>query len=329
MAEAVLRRMTFTSGYGRHVLLTGHGSTTVNNPYASALDCAACGGHTGEANARVAAGVLNDPEVRVTLRERGIDIPDTTWFLGCLHDTTTDEVRIFDADLAPPGHHAEIPRIKALLERAGATARRERAVRMGLPLDAAVDRRIFLRSRDWSEIRPEWGCAGNAAFIAAPRLRTRQVDLEGRVFLHEYDWRADRDFQTLELILTAPLVVAAWINLQYFGSTVNNRVFGSGNKVLHNVAGNFGVLEGNGGDLKVGLPWQSVHDGTRFVHEPVRLTAVVEAPLEAIATVIARHEGVRQLVEHRWIHLYAMKDGDVSHRYAGGGTWEATCVTNS
>ncbi|GCC48906.1 hypothetical protein chiPu_0033097, partial [Chiloscyllium punctatum] len=101
MAEAVLRAMSMTQDFARLVLLTGHGSTTVNNPHASGLDCGACGGHTGEANARVAAAILNDPGVRRGLAGKGIDIPEDTWFLGCLHDTTTDEVHIFDADDLP------------------------------------------------------------------------------------------------------------------------------------------------------------------------------------------------------------------------------------
>ncbi len=49
----------------------------------------------------MAAGILNDPEVRRGLRGKGIDIPEDTWFLGCLHDTTTDEVRIFDQHEVP------------------------------------------------------------------------------------------------------------------------------------------------------------------------------------------------------------------------------------
>jgi uncharacterized protein YbcC (UPF0753/DUF2309 family) len=120
------------------------------------------------------------------------------------------------------------------------------------------------------------------------------------------------------------MVVASWINLQYYGSTVNNRVFGSGNKVLHNVTGTIGVLEGNAGDLKTGLPWQSVHDGKRFVHEPLRLNVLIEAPIEAITGVIAKHQTVRDLVENRWLHLFAIsEDGRVSHRYLKDYQWQS------
>jgi len=323
MAEAVLRAMSMTSDFGRLVLMTGHGSTTVNNPHASGLDCGACGGHTGEANARVAAAILNDSSVRVGLRERGIDVPDDTWFLGCLHDTTTDEIRIFDEQNAPASHRTLIAEMRKVLARATSLTRLERATLLGIPRDAETERRVVSRSRDWAQVRPEWGLAGNAAFIAAPRVRTRGIDFGGRTFLHDYDWRIDTDFTVLNLIMTAPMVVASWINLQYYGSTVNNRVFGSGNKVLHNVTGVLGVLEGNAGDLKVGLPWQSVHDGTRFVHEPVRLNVFIEAPIDALNAVIAKNDGVRELVDNRWLHLFAMSDdGRVSKRYRKDCDWE-------
>jgi hypothetical protein len=322
-AEAVLRGMSMTRDFAYLVLMTGHGSTTVNNPHASSLDCGACGGHSGEANARVAAAILNQASVREGLRARGIDIPDDTWFLGCLHDTTTDEVRIYDAADAPATHRARIEEARALLSQASSLARRERAVLLGIPENADTERRVIARSRDWAQVRPEWGLAGNASFIAAPRERTRGLDLGGRAFLHDYAWREDADFSVLELIMTAPMVVASWINLQYYGSTVNNRVFGAGNKVLHNVAGSIGVLEGNAGDLRLGLPIQSVHDGTRFIHEPLRLNVLIEAPCEAIDAVIAKHEGVRQLVDNRWLHLFAIADdGRVSHRYRGRLHWE-------
>ena len=324
MAEAVLRAMSMTRDFARLVMLTGHGSTTVNNPHASGLDCGACGGHTGEANARVAAAILNDPDVRRGLRPCGIDIPDDTWFLGCLHDTTTDEIRIFDAGSAPSSHVQDIERLRDWLTQASHLARMERAALLGVSKDSATDARIKARSRDWSQVRPEWGLAGNAAFIAAPRERTAGIDLSGRAFLHNYDWRADDGFGVLELIMTAPMVVASWINLQYYGSTVNNRAFGAGNKVLHNVVGTIGVLEGNAGDLKVGLPMQSVHDGARFVHEPLRLNVFIAAPIEAINNMIVKHASVRELADNHWLHLFVIGElGAVTHRYRGALAWES------
>jgi uncharacterized protein YbcC (UPF0753/DUF2309 family) len=322
-AEAVLRGMSLTTGFAPLVLMTGHGSTTVNNPYASGLDCGACGGYTGEANARVAAAILNERRTRDGLRERGIDIPADTWFVGCLHDTTTDEIRMYDADAAPASHRARLDDVRAVLARAGARARRERAPLLRIDAGRNVDRLVKARSRDWSQVRPEWGLAGNAAFIAAPRSRTRGIDFGGRAFLHDYDWRSDAGFGVLELVMTAPMVVASWINLQYYGSTVNNRVFGSGNKVLHNVAGIIGVLEGNAGDLKVGLPLQSVHDGERLIHEPLRLSVFIEAPHDAIDAVIAKHGGVRDLVENHWLHLFAIGDDGTIARRGEAGAWRA------
>jgi hypothetical protein len=327
-AESVLRGMSMTKTFARLVMLTGHGSTTVNNPHASGLDCGACGGHTGEANARVAAAILNDPQVRVGLEDRGIVIPKDTWFLGCLHDTTTDVIKIFDQDEVPASHAVEMKQLRAWLEQASSLARAERALSLGAPKGASAGRSVVGRSKDWSQVRPEWGLAGNAAFIAAPRERTRGIDLGGRAFLHDYDWHRDAGFSVLELIMTAPMVVASWINLQYYGSVVNNRTFGSGNKVLHNVAGSIGVLEGNAGDLRVGLPWQSVHDGKRFVHEPLRLNVFIEAPIEAINAVIAKHEALRNLLDNGWLHLFAISEtGQVSHRYQSNRTWKSvTCA---
>lgn len=324
MAEAVLRAMSLTRDFAPFVLLAGHGATTVNNPHAAGLDCGACGGHTGEANARVAAAILNDRQVRRGLADRGIDVPDDTWFVAALHDTTCDAVHLFDLEEIPTQRRTALAELRAWLDAAADHARLMRAPRLGIAPDADAHAAILDRTHDWSQIRPEWGLAGCAAFIAAPRDATAGLDLEGRVFLHTYDWRSDEYFKTLELIMTAPMVVASWINLQYYGSTVDNDAFGAGDKTLHNVVGTLGVLEGNAGDLKAGLPLQSVHDGRRFVHEPLRLTVVVAAPTDAIDAVIARHESVRHLVDHGWLHLFALGDDrTIRQRHRGAARWSS------
>ncbi len=321
MAETALRGMSLTGHFPRLVLVAGHGATAANNPHASGLQCGACGGYSGEVNARLLADVLNSADVRRGLAARGIEIPASTLFVGALHDTTTDAVTLFDEDCPSKAHEPDLAAARAWLAAAGKIARGERALR--LPR-AAGEGSLAKRSRDWAELRPEWALAGCQAFIAAPRRRTAGRCLDGRAFLHDYDWMSDRDFGVLELILTAPVVVASWIGLQYYGSTVAPQAFGGGNKLLHNVTGGIGVVEGNGGMLRGGLPWQSVHDGERCVHEPLRLSVCIEAPREAIADVLRRHAGVRALFDNRWLHLFALDEcGQMAWRYAGDLRWTA------
>lgn len=318
IAETVLRAMSLTQNFARFVLLCGHGANVVNNPFASALHCGACGGHAGDVNARLLAGLLNDPAVRQGLAQKGLPIPTDTVFLGGLHDTTTDAVTLFDEDLDTDPDAAELKTIRRWLLQSGALASAERAARIA----GASAHSIAERSRDWSQTRPELGLAGCNAFIAAPRSRTKACVLDGRSFLHDYVWRQDEGFKILELILTAPVVVASWISLQYFGSTVAPSLFGAGNKLLHNVVGGVGVVEGNGGNLRAGLPWQSVHDGSAYLHEPLRLTVAVEAPKEAITTILERHDGVRALFDKGWLHLFALDEkGRMAWRYAGDSLW--------
>ena len=317
-AEFALRNMGMIRDLSRLVLLVGHGSTTSNNPQATGLDCGACAGQTGEASARIAVALLNDPPTRSGLVEKGIVIPEDTYFIAGLHDTTTDEVLLFDQEDLPSSHTKDLAQLRQWLDAAGQMTRMERATLLGTGdlSRSAINADIQRRTRDWAQVRPEWALAGNAAFIAAPRTRTASCNLAGRSFLHDYNWHDDAQFGTLQLIMTAPMVVANWINMQYYGSVVDNRHFGSGNKVLHNVVGgSVGVLEGNGGDLRVGLALQSLHDGARWIHEPMRLNVFIEAPRDAIDDVIDRHEMVRQLIENAWIHFFQIdEDGSISRR---------------
>ena len=315
-AAAVLRAMSLTRGHARLILLVGHGAQVTNNPHESGYHCGACGGQTGAVSARLLAGLLNDPETRAGLPARGIDLPSDTLFVAGLHDTTTDRITVFDEAL-PLSHRADLTQGRGWLDRATGLARAERAAR----LPGASAATIASRARDWSEIRPEWGLAGCAAFIAAPREATAGRDLSGRAFLHSYDWRQDEGFGTLELILTAPVVVASWISLQYYGSAVAPDIFGGGNKLIHNVVGGIGVVQGNGGLLRPGLPWQAIHDGEALAHEPLRLSVMVEAPQDAISAILARHEGLRALFDNGWLHLLALDNGRVTARYADGGEW--------
>lgn len=317
-AAAVLRAMSLTEGHARLVLLVGHGAQVTNNPHESAYHCGACCGQTGEVSSRLLAALLNDPETRAGLPAHGLSLPEDTLFVAGLHDTVTDKVTLY-RDTPAPNHVADLKQAEAWLAAAGKLSRAERALR----LPGATGEDLAKRAADWAEVRPEWGLAGCGAFIAAPRSATTGRDLQGRAFLHSYDWQADKGFATLELILTAPVVVASWISLQYYGSTVAPRLFGGGNKLIHNVVGGIGVVEGNGGLLRPGLPIQSVHDGERMAHEALRLSVMIEAPVEAMTEILARHEGVRQLFDNGWLHLFALKEGRVAARYLPGLQWDA------
>ncbi|WP_339081640.1 DUF2309 domain-containing protein [Pseudomonas sp. TMP9] len=308
VAAKILRAMSLTHDFPPLIVLLGHGSQSANNPQAAGLDCGACCGQSGEINARLLADLLNDAHVRSALVHEGIDLPAECRVLAGLHNTTTDEIQVFASESLPPLLQPAWRTLRQALDDAGERARGERAALLGLSHLSEKPTKLLTslrrRAADWAQTRPEWGLAGNAAFIAAPRSRTRGQNLQGRSFLHDYDWQQDAGGQVLELIMTAPMVVANWINLQYLTSTTDNLKFGSGNKVLHNVVGgHIGVFEGNGGDLRIGLAHQSLHDGQRWVHRPLRLSVVIQAPQRMIDKVIAEHAAVRDLVMNGWLYL--------------------------
>jgi hypothetical protein len=298
--------------FGRLVVFAGHASETINNPYDASLDCGACAGNPGGPSARVLASICNDEAVKSELRDRGFEIPEDTVFVAGQHNTTTDEVELFAEDV-PESHADDLDRLRADLATARENAAAERAASMGADGSTGVGE-TERRAADWAETRPEWGLAGNAGFVVGPRELTSGLDLDGRAFLHSYDWSTDPDGDALEAILTGPMVVTQWINAQYYFSTVDNAVYGSGSKVTQNPVGNVGVYQGNGGDLMTGLPLQSLTaaDDVPY-HQPLRLSTVVHAPVERVTGVLADHGELTRLLDNDWLSLTVV-DPTQDHR---------------
>lgn len=325
MAAGALTGMGINDNLAPLVLITGHGSSSVNNPHASGLDCGACGGHSGEINALTAVQILNEEAVRKELVTKGINIPSKTLFVACLHNTTTDEIEIINENFLPESHKSAMVAIKESLKEASELNRLERAQRMNLGAQNAseITKNIVGRANDWAQVRPEWGLAGCNAFVIAPRHRTKGLNLKGKSFLQSYDASKDHGNAILESIMTAPMVVTSWINLQYYASSVDNLHFGSGNKTLHNVTGGIGVLEGSTGDLRIGLPLQSVHNGKTLEHLPQRLNVIIEASKEAINGVLLRNESIKQLCDNAWITLLRLdENGQISQKYTKDCRWQ-------
>lgn len=138
--------------------------------------------------------------------------------------------------------------------------------------------------------------AGSAAFIVAPRSFTRHVHLGGRSFLYNYDWRRDGGGEALATILTAPMVVAQWVDCQSLLSPIDNRRYGAGDETVHNPVGPVGVVRDNGGDLCFGLPLQSLfHDDGTQARIPQRLLTIVLAPLARVRAGVDGQEVLRRL----------------------------------
>ncbi len=302
-----LKMMGLCKNFAPLVIFCGHGSATQNNAYATALDCGACGGRHGGTNAQVLAKMLNQAAVRIALTELDIHIPDDTVFLAAQHNTTTDEVEIY-SDAASSHLQDALAKIRTDLVLA---RNKNSAWRLGqlYPHKAATQaaNQTQQHAQDWAQVRPEWGLSRNASFIIGPRWLTQQVDLQGRSFLHSYQWDEDTDASSLTTILTAPMIVTHWINSQYFFSTLDNIAFGGGSKISKNISGKIGIMQGNASDLMHGLPLQSVYkNDAEAYHECLRLSVMVYAPRSMIKRIIDQHDNLQKLFANGWIHLFCI-----------------------
>lgn len=319
ISERALRDIGLTSGFSRLVMFLGHGSNCLNNPHESAYHCGACSGSAGGANARALAAMLNDVRVRRQLKERGVSIPEETYFIGGLHNTASEEITFFDLELLPTSHVRSLRLARDLFSRvaernAHERCRRFESARLDLSAPEAL-LHVQERAEDLAQTRPEYGNCTNAMCFVGRRSRIRGLYLDRRSFLMSYDKTQDTDKNMiLARILGAVIPVCEGINMLYTLSAIDSRGWGSGTKLPHNVTSLLGVMDGAASDLRPGLPWQGVD-----IHEPVRLLFIVETTTDAMLQIMNDNPNVGRICRNGWAQL-AVLDPDSSRlqRFVNG-----------
>lgn len=302
IVESAFRSMGLDATHSSLVIVVGHGSSSLNNPHEAAHDCGATGGGRGGPNARAFAAMANHPRVRDRLREKGIDVPDSTIFVGAYHNTCDDSMQFYDEDMIPASHDAALEHAKGSLGQACRRDAHERCRRFETaPFDIDLDRaleEVEEHAVDLAQPRPEYGHATNAICFVGRRELTRGLFLDRRAFLVSYDPTTDPDGALLAPLLMSVGPVGAGINLEYYFSYVDPNGYGSGTKLPHNITGLLGVMDGHSSDLRTGLPWQMVE-----IHEPVRMLTIVDVRPDVLLRILDEHPPLEQLVANRWIQM--------------------------
>lgn len=299
-AHKALTMMGLSEKFSPIVVVCAHGSVTKNNPFASLLQCGACGGNEGSFNAQVLCKILNTMEVRKYLAKNDIIIPNSTCFLAAFHDTTSNQISFCSEPDFTSLNLKAFQKIKRDLSKATQVLNVHKAHNKSKSY-------AFKKAYDWSEVQPEWGLSRNASLIIAPRFFTQSIDLKGRAFLHTYNWEEDKDGSILNTLLEGPLLVAHGINAQYFFSTLNNVAYGAGSKVTKNITGQRGPMQGNASDLMFGLPRQSVFLSDEKIHHIFcRLNVFIHAPTPSIKTILLKNKKIQELIANEWIYVVAL-----------------------